>query len=46
MAELHHADIKGLEKYYESQLSILAKYIKELEEGRLGDRNKLHNLLQ
>lgn len=46
MAQLHEADIKGLEQYYESEVSILSKQIKELQQQRDADREKIHGYLQ
>lgn len=46
MAQLHEADIKSLEQYYESEVASLTKQIKELQEQRGADREKIHSYLQ
>lgn len=46
MAQLHQSDVKGLEQYYENEVASLSKQIRELQDQRDQDREKIHNSLQ
>ena len=46
MAQLHSADIKAIESYYENQVRNLIKQNKIIAESHEADRAKLHKALQ
>ena len=45
MSKLHQADISSLEHYYENEMSSMTVELKELNEQRSSDRDKIYQLL-